>query len=381
MRWVDRPTSRSIAFVAGLIALAVPAASDAEVKSAPKIGSARVPSYHNFWPDRGSWEPVNSFRLELASGPRKLEPWVTRIPRLERAPTLDHGLLREPQYYHRDVSVFDWRIAVPRTYVRGFGDMHGHSDWSQDVSCGDSCPRTNANALRIAYSKQKRLLDARKEIKRSIIHESGLDALKGRVRPESLPGMLEALSTLIPRARAEERKSNGGAVAVRAMFFPRNSHALDDVPHGKEVLNEVRAATEKVKMKMLNEVKAATEKMKMRHPLVLVFGVASSYGEESYNTRLADSRALTVASELRRELGSDIEVSGVGIYAFQMQGFALDSAQVKQYFRLELLPNPDGDQDIPDAVANQGVIVLVMDPGGDFLVQLDVVDIHQGVSA
>lgn len=364
MRWMDRPTSRSIAFVAGLIALAVPAVSDAQLRPAEEIHGAWVPSYHNFWPDRGSWAPVTSFRLELSPLACKLEPWAMRIPRLERAPTLDHGFLREPQRYHRDISVFDWHIVVPRTYVRAFGDMHGHSDWSQDVPCGDLCLRTNANALRIAYNKQKRLLGGREKINRSLIYNQGLDALKRGVSPRSLPGVLETLSTLIPRARAEERKSNGRTVAVRAMFFPRGSAAFDDVPQGKEVLNEVRAATEKIS-----------------DPLVLVFGTASSNGNASTNRTLADSRALTAASELQRELGSKIKVLGVGIYDFQMEGFALDSAQVKQYFRLELLPPSPDDQDTPDAVSNQGVIMLVLSSSRDFLVQLDVVDIDRGMSA
>ena len=193
-------------------------------------------------------------------------------------------------------------------------------------------------------------------IYRSQIHDLSIDALTADVAPASMPGVMDVLSTLLPRARTEELKSRGVNVAVRAAFFPRGSSAFDEVPHGEAVLNDVKAAA-----------------AKMPDPLVLVFGMASSEsGNDVINEMLADLRAITMAGELRRELGSGIEVRGVGIYALQTAGFALDSTLVKQFFRLALLPrSPRGAQDTRDTVSNQGVIVVVVSRKASFFVLLN----------
>ncbi|HEX3482297.1 MAG TPA: hypothetical protein VHT91_45085 [Kofleriaceae bacterium] len=263
-----------------------------------------------------------------------------------------------------DVPVEDHAFTVMQ------GDAHDPGDLA--VRCGQSCPRTNSELVRAALAAETRALGNRKKSRRWKIPDLALDALKGRVDPRGRPNTRESLSTLLPRARAEEQNPEqpGRPVAMaRVGFYPRGKSDLEDIPHVEQLLNDVMDAVKKTD-----------------DPEVVVLGMASqTSGTASLNTDLAELRAITVARKLDRlattkasELQGKLKVYGVGIYALQEAGFALDGDQVEKYFGSGLLPrSPHGVQDTRDAISNQAVIVVVVSRSSAFVVLLDLVDIDR----
>lgn len=401
MRGSNRLASTSIAFVAASITLGVPefghAQRSARPRSAPTHSTpthstpthsapthsalmriVQMPNYQGYWTPPRRFALVQSLvHLGPASASTKWPPSKSvhlglMSDSFARSSSSSSGTI-----YVRGFSSGDERIHPNYVFVPG--DTTDGSDWSYNfkphVDCGESCARIAPDTLRIAYAARARVLGARAMSGRSAIHDLALGSIKLGVAPGSRPAVLRQLSKVIADARRDEKSSGGSSVAVRAAFFPRGSFAIAEAPRGEDMLNAVKAAA-----------------AKMDDPVVFVFGMASpASGTKFINTTLADLRATTVADHLRSTLADlrattvadhlrstlepQIGVHGVGIYALQQAGFALDHSQVEKHFGGELLPQtPSGGQDTPDSVSNQGVIVLVVSRKGPFIVLRDLVE-------